>query len=338
MVTRKRPSFRIKRSPKSQQIAFHPLDHDDFSSDSDLESVLDSSYNESILSVTSLDSCCCSILPRSSCRSSRIPTPAVVLTPLVISSPVKPKTMTSHSKLLSLVKQDELKKQQHLNLHKSDMKLRWRSFLLAVMTFAFSPRSTDDFLPLEGPQKCLDRELDTYHCHVPSVSEVDTKCYKTKNRDYRINCNFLKWYALDYAARQNKSLPNSPEDIEQMLRNPSIAQFDEKFGLARISNASREKLWDAVILPPRSDSRPCASIDFASYTYVGQNGFGADAGTSVATKTGNYIPWATHRSSLKPAGKLSHIRPLASHNSPTSSATLTQYTIQGWCNERWISS
>lgn len=395
----KRQSFKINRCRGNRGLFMHPLDAstDEITSDSDEESVLDSSYNESIMSATSIDSLStCSVLPLSSfCGTSMRTTitPAVVLMPLVTGKRSKPRLASSYSKLLSLMKQDQQDQQDKQNKQRDqqlkavlqrsqddagvllEKSLRWRSLLVTVMTLAmiaFLPRSTDDTVPLSESEKAprhihpqnsqqyqqhqqhqqqsledgvADEELVTFASQIPhTADDITVKVCKVRNRDFRINCDFLKRYALDYAARQNKSLPSTctPEEFDELLKVPALREFNAQYGLHRISSISREKLWDSVILPPRCDWHPLCTIDYSTYSFVGPAachlGSASYEGSSVATKNGNYIPWATHRSSLKPAGVLTTIKPLASKSSPTSSATLSQYTIKGWCNDRWASS
>lgn len=380
----KRRLFRIRHSPRLASFS-HPLDasRDDYW-DSDVESVLDSSYNESIISMTSVDSGGYSVLPLSSRAPTKRPcvTPAVVLTPLVTTRYSEPRTVSSHSKLLGLMKRhdeesrcDKRKFEERrlvagtggapeedvTQKHQPDLlphTLRWQAFLLSIVTFAmipFSPRSTDDAHPSPPPfpdvnrdgngpnydpasgnsNYSMGRELDTFATRMPQPASMEVRYSKVRNRDYRINCDFLKYYALDLRARENRMLPSTalPDEVEQLVQDPALRSFDNRYGLTTISNISREKLWDSVILPPRSDAHPVGTIDYSTYAYVGEDGR-LCGGSSVVSKNGKYIPWATHRTSLRPAGVLASSKPLAS-NSPTGCVTPTQYTIKGWCNKRW---
>lgn len=387
---RKRQSFKIKRSADCNRShsCKHPLhsapDHPQL--DSDLDSILDSSSNESIMSNTSRDSLsACSVLPCSSTFLRTSLSPAEILKPLVIASASTSPPTSSYSRLLSLIKQSQidlsqqylsqqyLRQQYHAqpaaNIPSAEKLGRWRTFLETIMMlsmFSYSPRNTDDSVPTQetddkhrdcptldpatGPNRecdlvpLADRELDTFSAQAPPTDEVAIKCCKLRNRDCRINCDFLKRYALDCAARQDGLLPNAYSDREhsRLLEAPALRQFDKQYGLDRISNISREKLWELVILPPRDDGHPAGSIDYSTYTFVGpaacDRGSASCIGSSVATKNGNYIPWATHRTSLKPAGTLANAVPLINRASPTGGTSRTQYTIRGWCNDRWMSS
>lgn len=335
----KRASFKIKRRLKFLTSPPHPLEviddnDDDDISDSEIDSVLDLSYNESITSYASTDSTCgCSLLYSPCCSSPLRASPPVVFTSLVTAvttlSAVTSNKTSSYSQLLRL-------------LDKSTEAVpvpKWRSFLASFISYAIPfPRSADDtVLDAEWPEDAvvLDEELETFSVHIPvELEDVAVVTSRMRNRNFRINSNFLQQYALDCSARTNFSLPksHSPEELRLLLQRPELRRFDNRHGLHRISTMSKDKLWDSVVLPPRLDSPPSNVIDYASYSY-----FGNSSGPSVTTKNGNYIPWATHRSSLKPTGELKLVRPFQDKASPTSSPTKAQYTIKGWVNERWVS-
>lgn len=155
---------------------------------------------------------------------------------------------------------------------------------------------------------------------------------RARNREFRINCDFLKRYAIDYSARVNFLLPLAPEDVDIMVHKGNLNRFDAQYGLTRISELSKEKLWNSVVLQPRSDAFPGLAIDSERFV------FDADPerrNRAVAVKNGGVIPWATHQSRLRPAGALRGTRSLGSTCSPTLGKTVTQYTIKGWRNERW---
>lgn len=335
----KRASFRARRSYKMLILLPHPLEFpEEDSSESDAESMLDSSYNESVLSFMSDSSCGHSVLHSPYCTSpSRASvTPAVVVALWATADLTKAQP---HSKSLLLQRLSE----QIRSEGKADNRRReaksWRTLLASFINYAFpfSPRSTDDTVPAaEWPEEApvLDQELVTFSAELPEAEAVAVTPSRIRNRDYRINCTFLQRYALDYAARSSCSLPSShtPEELKRLLRKPLLRRFDSEYGLHRVSTMSKDKLWDAVILPPRKDPSPANVVDYASYTHVGQ---GARS-PSLTTKTGNFIPWAVHQSSLKPAGMMKTSRPLANEASPTASSTIPQYTIKGWVNERWV--
>lgn len=177
-----------------------------------------------------------------------------------------------------------------------------------------------------------EEELITYSEYSSDTPDVSYNGSKARNREYRINCDFLKRYALDYSARVNFILPSSSDDIAIMVHKGNLNRFDTEYGLARILDLSREKLWNLVVLQPRSDAFPTVSIDTKKFVFDGDS---EHRNRSIVVEKGNYIPWATHKSGLKPAGVLRGVKPLSSPCSPTLGKTAAQYTIKGWSNERW---
>ena len=66
------------------------------------------------------------------------------------------------------------------------------------------------------------------------------------------------------------TLPNSPTQDELykiIKRHPNI-KFHYKHNIHRISNMSREKLWNNVILPPRQDDSPELFIKVTHILYT----------------------------------------------------------------------
>lgn len=152
---------------------------------------------------------------------------------------------------------------------------------------------------------------------MPTSSVLTLKC-----RETRVNSDFLRRYALDYSARVRKILPMSTDDKEIVCigQNPSLQEFDSQHGLLRISTMSREKLWNSVVLAPRLDARPRESIMHQQ----------AMPCASVAQKnTSNFTTW-------QPAGVLQGAQHLHHSSFCTTVSTFTQYTIKGWCDQRWI--
>lgn len=388
----KRRSFGIKNSPRLVPYS-HPLDasREDFW-DTEGDSLVASSYSESIISVTSADSSGgYSLLPLSSSSPAKRPsvTPAVVLMPLVTTRYSEPRSISSHGQLSALIRRhdesntrktqerrdesrrDESRRsesrrgeRENVNTKKQEdhllqHSLRWRAIRLSIMTLAMiplSPRSTDDAVPkshrhLEanghanatgGPGAWANgptgRELVTFASRAPQTGEIEVKYSKVRNRDYRINSDFLKFYALDLCARENGTLPSTalPGEVEQLVRDPALRSFNDRYGLETVSNVSRTKLWDSVILPPRVDAHPVGTIDYSSYAYIGEDEAPC-SGPSLVSTNGKCIPWAAHRTSLRPAGVLASGKALSS-KSPMGSITPAQYTIKGWCNRRWAST
>lgn len=155
---------------------------------------------------------------------------------------------------------------------------------------------------------------------------------RARNREFRINCDFLKRYAIDYSARVNFLLPLAPEDVEIMVHKGNLNRFDTQYGLTRISELSKEKLWNSVVLQPRGDAFPGLAIDSDRFV-VDDDSERSNRGVTV--KNGGVIPWATHQNRLRPAGALRGTRSLGSTCSPTLGKTVAQYTIKGWRSERW---
>lgn len=390
----KRRSFGIKHSARLAPFS-HPLDfsREDYW-DTDVDSVVASSYNESIISVTSIDSFGgYSLLPLSSCSPTKRPsvTPATVLMPLVATRYSEPTTTSSHSQLLALIRRNDEERNMRKSQEKRDqeisdkesrdqesrsgeskishiknqdvdllqLSLRWRAIRLSIMTLAMiplSPRSTDDGVPkshhhleANGNTNATGglggwangtggHELVTFASRAPQTADIEVKYSKVRNRGDRINSDFLKCYALDLCARVNGTLPSTklPGEVEQLVQDPALRSFNDRYGLETVSNASRVKLWDSVILPPRVDAHPLGTIDYSSYAYVGDDE-PLCSGSSIVSKNGKCIPWAAHRSSLRPAGVLASGKALSS-KSPMGSTTPAQYTIKGWCNRRWAST
>ncbi|RKP31753.1 hypothetical protein METBISCDRAFT_22028 [Metschnikowia bicuspidata] len=136
----------------------------------------------------------------------------------------------------------------------------------------------------------------------------------------------LKRYAIEYAARTKYVLPSTPQDVEIMLHNANVSQFDRAYGLLRILEMFREKLWNSVVLPSRSDAFPGARIDCS--TFVSSDELEHRYNTTVL-KNGSHVPWAAHKSRLAPAGVLRGAKTLGSTCSPTLGKSVIQYTIKG---------
>lgn len=131
-------------------------------------------------------------------------------------------------------------------------------------------------------------------------------------RHARLNSSFLHRYALDGCARRNGRLllTELAGELELLLRLPGNRPFHQRHDLARISAMSREKLWQAVVLPQRADSAPGGVVDCGPYTRLG--------GALAASRL------------YRPAGGFP--RPALSS---TSLLSRTQYTARGWTNLRW---
>ncbi|KAI5968370.1 hypothetical protein CANMA_002361 [Candida margitis] len=158
-----------------------------------------------------------------------------------------------------------------------------------------------------------------------------------KNRDHRINSQFLRLYAYDYNARMNsRSLPNSlsqEELVSIIMDRPHLKPFHKKHNIYHISNLSREKLWNSVVLKPRLDKSPQQNIDYEDYICTDNDNKLTYA--SITRKHGKYLPWDL-KPSIKPAGVLPGGKWEFNGQAPNSGISKTQFTVKGWCNSRWV--
>ena len=179
-----------------------------------------------------------------------------------------------------------------------------------------------------------------------------------KNRDSRINPHFLRLYAYDYNARVNShTLPNSltQDDLIRIVsKKPDLKSFHYQYNLYRVSNMSREKLWNNVVLKPRKDGVPFEYIDCEHFepevedfetnetlhqhqtdgSSVIRFGRNCDNYVSITRKEGKYLPWDL-KPSIKPAGVLPNGKWTYNGPAPNSGVTRTQFTVRGWCDSRW---
>ncbi|KAG7195220.1 uncharacterized protein KQ657_003746 [Scheffersomyces spartinae] len=185
------------------------------------------------------------------------------------------------------------------------------------------------------------QEMATFNVQTPEdllLSFEETKV-QFKQRDLRINSQFLRLYAHDYNLRVLglMYLSDSDEDeyCDYLGNEYEIDYFND------LSNKSRQKLWKNVILPPRKDNHPASTVDGSCYVFVGykENSHGVKKSTSsnslIRLKL-NYLPWGQSQPSLKPAGDLRSGKVLLNGQSPNSGVTREQFTIKGWCNPRWL--
>ncbi|EGW31573.1 uncharacterized protein SPAPADRAFT_62189 [Spathaspora passalidarum NRRL Y-27907] len=129
---------------------------------------------------------------------------------------------------------------------------------------------------------------------------------------------------------------NQEELIKLVQSNPSLRQFHYQYNIYRVSCMSRDKLWNSVILPPRSDESPTWEIDPAEYVFRGKED-DDDLNYSIIRKEGKYLPWdSIMKPSIKPAGVLPKGRCIFNGMAPNSGVTKTQFTVKGWCNSRWV--
>ncbi|KAG5422226.1 hypothetical protein I9W82_001321 [Candida metapsilosis] len=187
----------------------------------------------------------------------------------------------------------------------------------------------------EVPSQELITFFEAKHDHDISQEQIKPSF---KNRDHRINPQFLRLYAYDYNARVNsKTLPNSLSQEELMsiiVNNPHLKSFHKKYNIYHISNSSREKLWNSVVLKPRLDKSPDQSIDYEDYICVADNSVVTHT-PSLTRKHSKYLPWDL-KPSIKPAGVLPGGKWEFNGKAPNSGVSKTQFTVKGWCNSRWV--
>lgn len=152
-----------------------------------------------------------------------------------------------------------------------------------------------------------------------------------KNRDQRINLQFLRIYAMDYNARVNShTIPNVGDSSElnsMISRNPSLKGFHHAHNLVRILTMSRDKLWNSVILPPRADPSPQQELLDLFYVQTDSNI------SRIIRKEARHVPWSGTRG-MKPVGARG--RCLPNGLAPNSGVTREQYVVAGWCPPRWM--
>lgn len=172
-----------------------------------------------------------------------------------------------------------------------------------------------------------DVELVTFSskgCKTPPDEEVPVAAMsRCRSREARANLAFLRLYAHDTSARYNRVLGAggaAGASTRQWAR--SLRQFDKEHDLARILALSTRKLWDGVVLPPRSDPLPRRCANWREYVRTED---GARRGALVMERragASRVVPWAPHRRWLRPAGEL------------VMGKRVVQYTVKGWAPER----
>lgn len=172
-----------------------------------------------------------------------------------------------------------------------------------------------------------DVELVTFSsngCKTPPDEEPPVGAMsRSRSREARANLAFLRLYAHDTSARYNRVLGAggaSGASTRQWAR--SLRQFDKEHDLVRILALSTRKLWDGVVLPPRSDPLPRRCANWREYVRTED---GARRGALVMERragASRVVPWAPHRRWLRPAGEL------------VMGKRVVQYTVKGWAPER----
>ncbi|QPG73931.1 hypothetical protein FOA43_001246 [Brettanomyces nanus] len=172
----------------------------------------------------------------------------------------------------------------------------------------------------------------------------------TKAREPRINSEFLKVYALDYSCRlrnylkisdqeldlyQQEFLDSGCESIDKFLNEYIVGDNGEEDSLnakqfretLKLSLLARDKLWKNVILPPRDDLPQYTKKHYVQQLEKPQTSAGS--GACLVRTQGKFMPWlnindfdSKSKKSIPPYGRL---------------ANGDQFTVRGWCNERWCS-
>lgn len=181
-------------------------------------------------------------------------------------------------------------------------------------------------------------ELETHECasadYLHRVLELP-RGTQYRGRDSRMNSTFLRLYAIDYDARCSEILPNSytSRELTYVINKSRMSKdFHRRYNIIRISNLSRDKLWDSVVLPPRRDTSPSAHIDPSNYVYVGSDDEKYDPRIRFEDSGIRRLYYP------KPAGVSDNGRSFRNSESPQAGNTRLQYTIKGWCNARWLDS
>ncbi|VEU20312.1 DEKNAAC101106 [Brettanomyces naardenensis] len=181
---------------------------------------------------------------------------------------------------------------------------------------------------------------------MPVKSETNLNA-AAKPREPRINSEFLKFYALDYSCKLCDYLKISVDELDMYQQEfidsgcRTIDEFLDEYIVSeregvdpqdvrnfrdglKLSLLSRDKLWRNVILPPRND----LSQPIKRHYIQEAEGNGNNSSCLVRTR-GKFMPWlniddfdSNGKKSIPPYGIL---------------ANGAQFTVKGWCNERWLS-
>jgi len=167
-----------------------------------------------------------------------------------------------------------------------------------------------------------------------------------KNREPRINSQFLRLYSYESNSRKKGILPEVSHMNEDEYSNQSINSSkyskNSKSSTHEFAIHVREKLWQCVILPPREDltltsykkPRYVYKNDYVSNSekidMIGKNneedennGF-----VSLIRQKGDIKPWIKLEDEQQSKQKV--LKPYGVLNNDV------QFTVKGWCNERWL--
>lgn len=211
------------------------------------------------------------------------------------------------------------------------------------MLFDIQPRLTDDKIPRTTIIQRLAQkdnkvtELQTFKVTSTNSDITTTNSSSNsgssqgaisilRNREPRINSQFLRLYSYESNSRKKGLLPTiSHSDEEEFANNRPIGDSSREFALF-----VRQRLWQCVVLPPRED----LNISPPEYVFHGNNNSMEQISdtdvVSLIRKNGDVKPWIkledekfTKQKVLKPCGVLNND---------------IQFTVKGWCNERWLPS
>ncbi|KAG7807659.1 hypothetical protein KL921_003954 [Ogataea angusta] len=200
----------------------------------------------------------------------------------------------------------------------------------------FNERMTDDIIPRAKTPEPVAIPLQTFsiESRLMKTQKSYTPAAPTRAREPRINSNFLRVYALDYCCKNAGHLQLSDYEIDlyyQEYYESGMESFDEYLDEAgyemspvlrqqlKLGVLAREKLWNSVILPPRNDP----------ICHVREKYVSCDKRANALVRTsGKFVPWlnlqdfdSNNKKCVRPNGH---------------TANLTQFTVKGWCNERWL--
>ncbi|KAG7920539.1 hypothetical protein KL905_003173 [Ogataea polymorpha] len=200
----------------------------------------------------------------------------------------------------------------------------------------FNERMTDDILPKPKASEPVSIPLQTFsvESRLMKTQKSYTPASPIRAREPRINSNFLRVYALDYCCKNAGHLQLSDYEIDlyyQEYYESGMESFDEYLDEAgyelspvlrqrlKLGVLAKQKLWNSVILPPRNDP----------ICHVREKYVSCDKRANALVRTsGKFVPWlnlqdfdSNNKKCVRPNGH---------------TANLTQFTVKGWCNERWL--
>lgn len=204
--------------------------------------------------------------------------------------------------------------------------------------FDIQPRLTDDKLPKNIIQKHRDTELQTFkvtskNSSLPTSSSTSTPSISILgNREPRINSQFLRLYSYESNSRKKGILPEVThlDEEDYLQRQQSSSPISNSLDPNRdFAMMVRQRLWQCVVLPPREDLNLSSNPE---YVYAGEsvdeNNEDQEEFVSLIRKKGNVKPWIKLED--EEISKMKVLRPCGVLNNDT------QFTVKGWCNERWL--